>query len=191
MKINKYNNKTLAFKLDLLKQIEKIAPINAGFIFRDEINIIVNPKNLLLCMNLLKNHISFQFNVLSCISGVDTLDNKHRFLVVYDLLSPLFSNRIRVRCSLNEADFIESITPIFINANWWEREVWDMFGIYFKNHPDLRRILTDYGFEGYPLRKDFPLMGHIEARYDTVKGKVVLEDVQIQQEFRNFNQNEI
>lgn len=179
------------YAVSAIKNLENTLPVVSSFEFRNETNLNVNYKHLIVSATILKKHINYQFNVLSCVSGVDTLDNLHRFLVVYDLLSIPFSNRIRIKCAINETTPIDSLTSVYVNANWWEREVWDMFGIYFNNHPDLRRILTDYGFEGYPLRKDFPLSGHIETRYDAIKGKVVLEDVQIQQEFRNFNQNAI
>ena len=105
----------------------------------------------------------------------------------YELLSIKFNSRLRVKTSINEVGSVESATKIFNSANWWEREVWDMFGIFFSNHPDLRRILTDYGFEGYPLRKDFPLSGYVEVRYDDTVKRVVCEPLELAQEFRSFN----
>jgi NADH dehydrogenase (ubiquinone) Fe-S protein 3 len=124
---------------------------------------------------------------LSCISGVDILNNKYRFSIVYDLLSTVFNSRIRVKIHVNEVTSVDSVVSIYRNANWWEREVWDMYGLYFQNHPDLRRILTDYGFEGYPLRKDFPLSGYVEVRYDQTKKRIVVEPIELTQEFRSFN----
>jgi NADH/F420H2 dehydrogenase subunit C len=124
---------------------------------------------------------------MSCISGVDFLNKKYRFSVVYDLLSLTFNSRIRVKVFLNESSSVDSIVSVFINANWWEREVWDMYGIYFDKHPDLRRILTDYGFEGHPMRKDFPLSGFVELRYDEMKKRIVVEPLQLTQDFRLFN----
>src|SRR3546814_18827256 len=117
-------------------------------------------------MSFLKKHISLQFSLLSCISGIDFLGKDYRFCVAYDLLSLVFAQRLRVKTFLNEITPISSVVPVFPCANWWEREVWDMYGIFFENHPDLRRILSDYVFEGYPMRKDFPLFGYIELRYD-------------------------
>ena len=103
------------------------------------------------------------------------------------MLSLTFNSRIRIKLFVNEVTPIDSIVPLFRNANWWEREIWDFFGIYFQNHPDLRRILTDYGFEGYPLRKDFPLSGYVEVRYDQSKKRIVVEPIELSQEFRAFN----
>jgi NADH:ubiquinone oxidoreductase subunit C len=105
---------------------------------------------------------------------------------VYDLLSITFNSRIRVKVLVNETTPVPSTVDLFVNADWWEREVWDMYGVYFDKHPDLRRILTDYGFEGHPLRKDFPLSGYVEFRYDESKKRVVGEPVELAQEFRTF-----
>jgi len=154
--------------------IKKIIPILGYQKFKNETILISSLNNLLVCLTLLKGHIAFQYNLLSCISGVDSLNNKYRFSIVYELLSLRFNARLRLKVFLNELNFVPSIVFIFKNANWWEREIWDMFGIYFKQHPDLRRILTDYGFEGYPMRKDFPLTGFIELRYNDAKKKKLL-----------------
>ena len=97
------------------------------------------------------------------------------------------NSRLRLKIFVNEIDSVNSCIEIFKSANWWEREIWDMYGIYFQNHPDLRRILTDYGFEGYPMRKDFPISGYVEVRYDQTKRRVVLEPLELSQEFRAFN----
>jgi len=105
---------------------------------------------------------------------------------VYDLLSLTYNSRLRVKVLVNEITFVPSCVSIFINANWWEREVWDLYGIYFENHPDLRRILTDYGFEGHPMRRDFPLSGYVELRYSESKKRVIVEPVELTQEFRSF-----
>ncbi len=136
---------------------------------------------------LLKNHLNFQYKVLTCISGVDLVNVRYRFCLVYEFLSLVFNSRLRLKTYINNLTSVESITNIFINANWWEREVWDMFGIYFFNHGDLRRILTDYGFEGYALRKDFPLSGFIELRYCELKKRVIIEPLLLAQEYRLFN----
>jgi NADH/F420H2 dehydrogenase subunit C len=142
--------------------------------------------NLLFSLNCLKYHTNYKYNLLSCVSGVDFSYPKYRFGVVYELLSLVMNSRIRVKVLVNEITSIDSTVAIFRNADWWEREVWDMYGIYFNNHPDLRRILTDYGFEGYPMRKDFPLSGYVEVRYDQTKRRVVLESIELTQEFRSF-----
>lgn len=148
--------------------------------------IVVKPENILFTLTCLKFHINCRYTLLSCISGVDFLNLKYRFSVVYDLLSIDFNSRLRVKLFINEMDSISSVVDVYTNANWWEREIWDMYGLYFNKHPDLRRILTDYGFEGYPLRKDFPLSGYIELKYDQNKKRVVLEPVELSQEFRSF-----
>ncbi|KAI0296632.1 NADH or F420H2 dehydrogenase [Russula brevipes] len=127
-----------------------------------------------------------QFKSAMDISGVDFPERDKRFEVVYHLLSVQYAARIRVKTYAGEADAVPSVTPLFSGANWYEREAWDLFGIFFKDHPDLRRILTDYGFEGYPLRKDFPLTGYTEVRYDEEKKRVVYEPLQLTQAFRNF-----
>jgi len=133
--------------------------------------ITIFKEDLLFVINFLKMHFSYQYELLTSISGIDFLGLTYRFGIVYDFLSLRFNTRLRVKIYVNEISTVNSITSIFINANWWEREVWDMFGIYFNNHPGLRRILTDYGFESFPLRKDFPLSGYIDLRYDSFKKK--------------------
>lgn len=167
-------------------ELLNILPVISFRLIKKEAVIITTIPNLFATLNILKNHVNFRFRLLSCISGVDFFHKKYRFCVTYDLLSILFNNRVRIKVFVNEIDTIPSSIPIFINANWWEREVWDLFGIYFDNHIDLRRILTDYGFEGHPLRKDFPLFGYSEAVYSEVKKRIVIERVQLTQEFRNF-----
>jgi NADH dehydrogenase (ubiquinone) Fe-S protein 3 len=152
----------------------------------DEKIIVTSHKNLLLSLKCLKQHIGYQYNMLTCISGVDFLGKDYRFSVVYDLLSLTFNSRIRLKVFVNEVTSVPSIVNIFINADWWEREIWDMYGIYFSKHPDLRRILTDYGFEGHPMRKDFPLSGFVEFRYDESKKRVIGEPIELTQEFRTF-----
>ena len=153
----------------------------------DEKSIVLSHTQLLFVLKCLKLHFSYQYQLLTAISGVDFLGKDYRFSVVYDLLSLVYNNRVRVKIFLNEITSITSCIDIFINSNWWEREVWDLFGIYFDKHPDLRRILTDYGFEGHPMRKDFPLSGFIEVRYDEAKKRVVAETIELSQEFRLFN----
>ena len=172
--------------MKLNSNIYKIIPIVSSQNNNQETSIIVESKNISLTLRYLKTHINTQYLLLSCISGVDLLFTQYRFCVVYDLLSLLNNSRIRVKTYVNESDSIESSCSIFKNANWWERELWDMFGIYFKNHPDLRRILTDYGFEGYPLRKDFPLSGYVEVSFNSSLRRVSQEPIELSQEQRSY-----
>jgi len=155
--------------------------------YLNENTAIISLDQLFFSIRCLKYNFNYQYSLLSCISGVDLLGKRYRFSVVYDLLSLTFNSRLRIKVFLNETTPIYSLTSIYINANWWEREIWDMFGIFFNQHPDLRRILTDYGFEGNPMRKDFPLYGFIELRYDENKKRVVTEPTFLSQEFRSFN----
>jgi len=158
--------------------------------FNNENIYIIHKKNILFSLFILKNHINFQYKLLSSISGVDFLSTQFaknfRFAVVYDLLSLKFKNRLRVKVFLNEISTISSSCSVYYNANWWEREIWDMYGIWFDKHPDLRRILTDYGFDGFPLRKDFPLSGYIDVSYSTDKRRIISEPLELTQEFRAF-----
>lgn len=135
----------------------------------------------------LRNDSSCQFKVLVDICGVDYPDRTPRFDVVYNLLSLTHNHRIRVKVQASEDSPVPSVTGIHKGAGWFEREAWDMYGIMFDGHPDLRRLLTDYGFEGHPLRKDFPLSGFVEVRYDDEEKRVVYEPVKLTQEFRTFD----
>lgn len=157
----------------------------------NELAYVIAKKNLIFFLLCLKMHIKFQYKILSCISGVDFLGNNigviYRFSIIYELLSFKFNTRVKVKIFLNETSLISSSVSVFINANWWEREIWDMFGLWFSNHPDLRRILTDYGFDGFPLRKDFPLVGFFEVIYDFKKKRVVSKSFESTQDFRNFS----
>ncbi len=155
--------------------------------FKNELSVIILYNHLLFALNLLKNHIGFQYKVLSSISGVDFLGKKYRFAVVYELLSVKLNRRLRLKVFSNETTNISSIISVFPVADWWEREVWDLFGVFFENHFDLRRILTDYGFEGHPLRKDFPLTGYIDIKFDNKLRSVFILPVELAQEYRKFN----
>jgi len=168
-------------------QLKILLPISAIYLYENEISLIVYPGWLILVMTFLKKHINYQYVLLTCISGVDLLDKSYRYCIVYELLSLTFNSRIRIKSlvSLTMSSF--SVTSIFQSADWWEREIWDLFGVYFSNHPDMRRLLTDYGFEGNPLKKDFPLFGFIELRYNDSKKKVIMEPVVLTQEYRTFN----
>jgi len=166
----------------LPKYVQKIQ-LAAG----DELEILIHPDGILPVIQFLKDHHSCQFTNLISVCGVDIPARQFRFEVVYTFLSIRFNARCRVKTYTDELTPIESITGIFAGADWFEREVYDMYGVYFTNHPDLRRILTDYGFEGHPQRKDFPLTGYTEVRYDEDVKRVVSEPVEMAQEFRKFD----
>ena len=138
-------------------------------------------------LKYLRDDPNCAFTVLCDVCGVDYPDRPQRFEVVYNLLSMRLNQRIRVKIDTDEEQPVPSAVGLFSSAGWWEREAWDLFGIYFADNPDLRRILTDYGFEGHPMRKDFPLTGYVELRYDEEQKAVVYEQVRLQQEFRSFD----
>ena len=176
-----------------LAEIEKIinsdlsTKIRNSFIENDELMIEINENELIEVIQFLKTNDKCKFRQLIDITVVDYPEEVKRFKIVYLLLSHEFNQRMILSYLINEKEVISSITPIFPSANWMEREVFDMYGVNFKDHPDLRRILTDYGFEGHPLRKDFPLTGHIESRYSEEQKKVINEPVKLEQNYRNFD----
>lgn len=145
------------------------------------------PENIIAMLKFLRDDPACGFTQLLDVCGVDYPEREKRFDVVYHLLSMTQNIRIRVRVQLGEREQIPSVTDLFVAADWFEREAFDMYGILFVGHPDLRRLLTDYGFEGHPLRKDFPLTGHVEVRYDDKEKRVVYEPVKLAQEFRDFD----
>lgn len=153
----------------------------------DELCFTIRRESLRRFMTFLLNDANCEFRQLIAICGADYPDHEERFEVVYNLLSMTHNHRIRVKIRTDENTPVDSIVSIFSAANWYEREVWDMYGIYFNDHPDLRRLLTDYGFEGHPLRKDFPLTGFVEVRYDDNEKRVVYEPVKLTQEYRSFD----
>ncbi|MBY6082697.1 MULTISPECIES: NADH-quinone oxidoreductase subunit C [Ruegeria] len=153
----------------------------------DELTVDVAPSSLVEFVEFLKTDQNCKFSTLVDITGVDYPERAKRFDVVYHFLSMYQNQRIRIRISVREEDMVPSIVDVHPSANWFEREVFDMFGILFSGHPDLRRILTDYGFRGYPLRKDFPTTGYIEVRYDEAQKRVVYEPVSLVQEYRQFD----
>ncbi len=153
----------------------------------DELNIDVTPQNIVGFIEFLKSDASCKFSTLVDITAVDYPERPKRFDVVYHLLSMYQNQRVRLRVSLREEDMVPSIISVHPSANWFEREVFDMFGILFSGHPDLRRLLTDYGFRGHPLRKDFPTTGYTEVRYDEAEKRVVYEPVSLVQEYRQFD----
>ena len=153
----------------------------------DQLFIDVDIENIISTILFLKTNEKCRFKQLIDITAVDYPEKENRFKIVYLMLSHEKNLRIVINTHINEKVVVPSITKIFPSANWMEREVFDMYGISFKDHPDLRRILTDYGFEGYPLRKDFPLTGHTEVRYSETKKKVISEPVKLDQEYRDFD----
>ena len=152
-----------------------------------ELTIEVPRDDLIEAITLLRDDSLCRFGSLIDICGVDYPDREQRFDVVYHLLSPWLNHRIRVRIETDEAHPVPSLTGLFPGADWYEREAFDLYGILFSGHPDLRRILTDYGFQGHPLRKDFPLTGFVELRYDDELKRVVYEPVKLMQEYRSFD----
>ena len=179
--------------MKFLKDIEKLinselaTKIQNSFIKNSELTIEINENDLTEVIQFLKSNERCKFRQLIDIAGVDYPDSEKRFQLVYLLLSHENNIRIKVSTQFQLNQIINSITKIFPSANWMEREVFDMYGIKFKNHPDLRRILTDYGFKGHPLRKDFPLTGFNEVRYSEKEKKVIYEPVKLEQNYRNFD----
>lgn len=155
-------------------------------VYKDELTVYVAPTAVHPVLTFLRDHTGAQFKSVQDITGVDYPSRDNRFEVVYNLLSFRYNARIRVKTYASETSAVPSAVPLFSVANWLERETYDMYGVFFEGHPDLRRILTDYGFEGHPLRKDFPLTGYVEVRYDEEKKRVVSEPVELAQAFRNF-----
>ena len=175
--------------IDLEKKInsELNTKINSSSINHNILNINISKDTLVDVLAFLKTNSFSRFRQLIDITAVDFIGKENRFRMVYLLLSHEYNLRIKIYFDINENEFVNSITKIFPSANWMEREVFDMYGIKFNDHPDMRRILTDYGFVGYPLRKDFPLTGHKEVRYSEEKKKVVYEPVKLEQNYRNFD----
>lgn len=153
----------------------------------DELEILIAPSGVVPVLQFLKDNHYAQFTNLTDIAGMDVPCRKYRFEIIYNLLSVRYNSRIRVKTYTDELTPVDSCCEVFKAANWYEREIWDMYGVFFANHPDLRRILTDYGFEGHPQRRDFPLSGFVEVRYDDEKKRVVLEPLELAQEFRKFD----
>ena len=152
-----------------------------------ELILCVERDSIVKTIGYLRDDVNCQFKQLMDLCGVDYPAREHRFDVVYNLLSLTQNSRIRLKLQTDETTPVPSVSSVFSSAAWWEREAWDLYGILFSDHPDLRRILTDYGFEGHPLRKDFPLTGYVEVRYDDEQKRVVYEPVKLTQEYRNFD----
>ncbi|KAF2719208.1 hypothetical protein K431DRAFT_229117 [Polychaeton citri CBS 116435] len=155
-------------------------------VWKDELSLHIAPSAVPIVFNFLKYHTAAEYTQVSDITAVDYPTRDQRFEVVYNLLSVRHNSRIRVKTYADEATPVPSVTDLYDGANWYEREVYDLFGVYFVGHPDLRRIMTDYGFDGHPLRKDFPLTGYTEIRYDEEKKRIVVEPLELTQAFRNF-----
>ena len=174
---------------DLEKKInsELTTKIKSSNIKHDQLYLNIDNEDLLKVTLFLKTNNETKFRQLIDITAVDYPETDKRFKLVYLLLSHEFNERILVDFFINENELVSTLTSIFPSANWMEREVFDMYGIKFKDHPDLRRILTDYGFKGHPLRKDFPLTGHNEVRYSEDEKKVIYEPVKLEQNYRNFD----
>jgi len=175
--------------INLEKKInsELTTKIKKSEIRHDQLYINIDSKDLMDVTLFIKSNENTKFRQLIDITVVDYPENVQRFKVVYLFLSHEFNQRIILSYLINENEVIPSLTPLYPAANWMEREVFDMYGVKFKDHPDLRRILTDYGFEGHPLRKDFPLTGHTEVRYSEDQKKVIYEPVKLEQNYRNFD----
>ena len=175
--------------IDLEKKInsELTTKINDSNISHEQLYLSIDNEDLLDVILFLKINNDTKFKQLIDITSVDYPENSKRFKMIYLLLSHQFNQRIVISCLINENEVVSSLTKIFPSANWMEREVFDMYGVKFKDHPDLRRILTDYDFKGFPLRKDFPLTGHTEVRYSEEQKKVIYEPVKLEQNYRNFD----
>ncbi|WP_163269637.1 NADH-quinone oxidoreductase subunit C [Chelativorans alearense] len=163
------------------------AQIQDAMVAYGELTLFVEAGDIIDVLNFLKTDVQCQFFAFIDISGVDYPAREKRFEVVYHLLSPRQNQRIRVKVSTDEDTPVPSVVEVFPAADWYEREIYDLYGVLFTDHPDLRRILTDYGFEGHPLRKDFPLTGFVQVRYDGDAKRVIYEPVDLRQEFRNFD----
>ena len=175
-------------RVKLFLKISSLCPeVTNHDIFKDELTITTKAKDLLKLFSKIKDHNDLNFKMLLDITAVDYPSRSKRFEVVYNLLSLNKLYRLRVKIFLNDTDPVPSLTDIYHSAGWYEREVWDMYGITFSGNSDLRRLLTDYGFDGHPLRKDFPLTGFVELRYDENKKKVAYSKVKLTQDYRNFD----
>jgi len=179
-----------------IQQIEDLAEylsdtlgnaVLATEIANGELTVKVASESIVKALTFLRDDVNCQYKQLMDVCGVDFPERERRFDVVYHLLSMTQNTRTRVTIQTDESTPVPSVCGVFNSAAWFEREAWDLYGIFFSGHPDLRRILTDYGFEGHPLRKDFPLTGYVEVRYDDEKKRVVYEPVKLTQEFRNFD----
>ena len=180
------NKRFIEDLVDLIKSLMNFCEYEIT-LEKNEISMLIKKEDLVSTLMFLKDNPSISMESLIDITAIDYPGNEKRFTLVYNLLSVSKNFRIKVKTKTNEDNPVCSVTEVFPCANWYEREVWDLFGIRFLGHPDLRRILTDYDFDGHPLRKDFPLTGFTQVRFDDELGKVVNEPVKLDQEFRNFD----
>ena len=172
--------------IDLVKNSIQIFDCKV-LVSNSELSVQSSKLDFIRIILFLKDHPNTSFDVLVDICAVDYPDRKNRFEIVYQLLSISLNLRMKLKLQVKEDEPVESLSNIYPCANWYEREIWDLFGISFENHPDLRRILTDYDFEGFPLRKDFPLTGFVQVKYDDETQQVVNEPVKLDQEYRDFD----
>ena len=172
--------------IDLVKNSIQIFDCKV-FVSNNELSVESSKSDFIKIILFLKDHPNTSFDVLVDICGVDYPERKNRFEIVYQLLSISLNLRMKLKLRVQEDESVESLSNIYPCANWYEREIWDLFGISFENHPDLRRILTDYDFEGFPLRKDFPLTGFVQVKYDNETQQVINEPVKLDQEYRDFD----
>jgi NADH-quinone oxidoreductase subunit C len=171
---------------------EHIAKALSGDVLSTEVQlgelvVLAKPDAIVRVLTFLRDDPQCLFKVLMDLCGADYPEREQRFDVVYNLLSLKHNQRVRVKVMTDEATPVPSVIPVFSAANWFERETWDLYGVFFSGHPDLRRLLTDYGFQGHPLRKDFPLTGYVEVRYDEEQKRVIYEPVKLTQDFRTFD----
>ena len=174
---------------ELKRHLEKVQAQNviSQKLYVGELSVTVKRDAIVQVLTFLKEDSQCRFETLVDVTACDYPQDAERFEVVYHLLSMRLNQRVRIKVRTDEHTAVPSVVGVFPCANWYERETFDMYGVIFSGHPDLRRILTDYGFEGYPLRKDFPLTGHVEVRYDDTQKRVVYEPVKLVQEYRNFD----
>ncbi|MFQ5953877.1 MAG: NADH-quinone oxidoreductase subunit C [Kiloniellales bacterium] len=174
---------------ELAEHVQKALPedVLTAEVSLGELTLSVRRGSIVKVLTFLRDDSNCLFRLLVDLCGVDYPEREERFEVVYNLLSVAQNQRIRVKLSTDEESPVPSVTGVFRTAGWFEREAWDLYGITFSDHPDLRRLLTDYGFEGHPMRKDFPLTGYVEVRYDEEQKRVVYEPVKLPQEFRSFD----
>ncbi|EDO37044.1 predicted protein, partial [Nematostella vectensis] len=152
-----------------------------------ELEILIAPGGIVPVLTFLRDHTNAEFKSMADLTAIDVPSRPYRFEIIYNLLSLTYNSRIRVKTYTDELTAIDTASEVHRIANWYEREVWDMYGVFFSNHPDLRRILTDYGFEGHPFRKDFPVQGYVEVRYDDELKRLVCEPIEMAQEYRKFD----
>ena len=186
---NQTSAQEVSVQTKMIEHLRKLldADLQDAAVVQDQIVLRIPGSSILQVLAALRDDKYAAFNQLSDLTAVDYPERPKRFELVYQLLSMRNNMRLRLLAAVGEGQAVPSATTIYNAANWAEREVWDMFGIFFAGHPDLRRLLTDYGFEGHPLRKDFPLTGHVEVRYDDTQRRVVNEPVSLVQEFRDFD----